>query len=69
MFEPIEKKFPEPEKSFDQAESLKRIELKCDAIIQKLDLIFGDHVFINSRLVRISDLKIKYPKGGNEGEK
>jgi hypothetical protein len=50
---------PLPKTEYNQDEALKRIEEKCDSIIRKLDLIFGDHVLINCRLVKISELKIK----------
>ena len=53
----IFKPLPEPE--YNQEKALKRIEEKCDSIIRKLDIIFGDHVLINCRLVRVSELKIK----------
>jgi hypothetical protein len=50
--------------------AIKRIEEKCDTIIRKLDLIFGDHVLINCRLVSLKDLKVTKSRfGRNEGQK
>lgn len=46
--------FPIPDKSKDISEdNLIRLENKIDELNRKLDLIFGDHVLIDGRFVKI----------------